>query len=112
MYLPRSHTEIFSRRGPLSSGVIMCMNGNFTFRLVSVIGKRGYSYWLLKVTNAVLLGVFQVTLFCLVRAEPRTVLIYRLHPVCSQPFPSTHRKYIRECILRVSLYSISRQIHL
>ncbi len=28
--------EIFSRRGPLSSGVIMCMYGNFTFRLVTV----------------------------------------------------------------------------
>ncbi len=28
--------EIFSRRGPLSSGVIMCMYGNFTVRLVTV----------------------------------------------------------------------------
>jgi hypothetical protein len=28
--------EIFSRRGPLSSGVIMCMYGNFTFRLLTV----------------------------------------------------------------------------
>ncbi len=28
--------EIFSRRGPLSSGVIMCMYGNFTLRLVTV----------------------------------------------------------------------------
>ncbi len=28
--------EIFSRREPLSSGVIMCMYGNFTFRLVTV----------------------------------------------------------------------------
>ncbi len=28
--------EIFSRRGPLSSGVIMCMYGNFTFRLVTM----------------------------------------------------------------------------
>jgi hypothetical protein len=28
--------EIFSRLGPLSSGVIMCMYGNFTVRLVTV----------------------------------------------------------------------------
>jgi hypothetical protein len=28
--------EIFSRRGPLSSGVIMCLYGNFTVRLVTV----------------------------------------------------------------------------
>ncbi len=28
--------DIFSRRGPLSSGVIMCMYGNFTVRLVTV----------------------------------------------------------------------------
>jgi hypothetical protein len=28
--------EIFSRRGPLSSGVIMCMYRNFTVRLVTV----------------------------------------------------------------------------
>jgi hypothetical protein len=28
-----------------------------------------YGYWLLEVTNAVMLGVFQVTLFCPVRAE-------------------------------------------
>jgi hypothetical protein len=28
-----------------------------------------YGYWLLRGTNATLLGVFQVTLFCPVRAE-------------------------------------------
>ncbi len=33
---PASIREIFSRRGPLSSGVIMCMYGNFTVRLVTV----------------------------------------------------------------------------
>ncbi len=35
--------KIFSRRGPLSSGVIMCMYGNFTFRLVTVYGPHHLS---------------------------------------------------------------------
>ncbi len=33
---PALKREIFSRHGPLSSGVIMCMYGNFTVRLVTV----------------------------------------------------------------------------